>query len=129
MLQNLEPAVRDALSIDMVVDITTTGRSSGQPRRIEIWCHLMDGKLYLAASPGPRSWYANLYANRDVTLHLKDEVKADIPVNARPITGEDERRDVFTRLAAQSGFRQGQGLDIEPWVEGSKLVELIPTTG
>ena len=128
-MQNLEPSVRNALSIDMVVDITTIGRSSGQPRRIEIWCHLVDGQLFLAASPGPRSWYANLYANRDVTLHLKDEVKADIAVSARPITGEAERRDVFTRLAAQSAFRQGQGLDIEPWVEGSKLVELIPTTG
>lgn len=128
-MQNLESSVRDALSIDMVVDITTIGRRSGQPRRIEIWCHLMDGQLFLAASPGPRSWYANLYANRDVTLHLKDAVKADIPVSARPITGEAERRDVFTRLAAQSAFRQGQGLDVEPWVAGSKLVELIPANG
>ena len=125
-MQNLDQNVRDALSIDMVVDITTIGRRTGDPRRIEIWCHLMDGQLYLAASPGPRSWYANLYANPEVTLHLKDDVKADIPVRARPITGEDERRDVFTRLSAQSAFRQGQGLDVETWVRGSKLVELVP---
>ena len=125
-MQNLDQKIRDALSIDMVVDITTTGRRSGDPRRIEIWCHLMDGQLYLAASPGPRSWYANLYANPGVTLHLKDDVKADIPVRARPITGEAERRDVFTRLSAQSAFRQGQGLDVESWVSGSKLVELVP---
>ena len=125
-MQNLDQNIRDALSIDMVVDITTTGRRTGDPRRIEIWCHLMDGQLYLAASPGPRSWYANLYANPNVTLHLKDDVKADIPVRACPITAEAERRDVFTRLSAQSAFRQGQGLDVETWVRGSKLVELIP---
>lgn len=125
-MQNLDQIARDALSIDMVVDITTTGRRSGDPRRIEIWCHLMDGQLYLAASPGPRSWYANLFANPEVTLHLKDAVKADIPVRARPITAESERRDVFTRLSRQSAFRQGQGLDVETWVRGSKLVELIP---
>ena len=125
-MQELEPSVRDALSIDMVVDITTVGRRSGEARRIEIWCHLMDGQLFLAASPGRRSWYANLVANPGVTLHLKDEVKADIAVQARPVTDESERRDVFTRLAAQSAFRQGQGLDVEPWVAGSKLVELIP---
>ena len=125
-MQNLDQDIRDALSIDMVVDITTTGRRTGDPRRIEIWCHLMDGQLYLAASPGPRSWYANLYANPEVTLHLKDDVKADIPVRARPITGEAERRDVFTRLSEQSAFRQGQGLDVETWVRGSKLVELVP---
>ena len=128
-MQNLDQNIRDALSIDMVVDITTTGRRTGDPRRIEIWCHLMDGQLYLAASPGPRSWYANLYANPQVILHLKDEVKADIPVRARPITGEAERCDVFTRLSAQSAFRQGQGLDVETWVRGSKLVELAPEAG
>ena len=125
-MQTLDQSVRDALSIDMVVDITTIGRKTGDPRRIEIWCHLMDGQLYLAASPGPRSWYANLYANPEVTLHLKDDVKADIPVRARPITAEAERRDVFTRLSEQSAFRQGQGLDVETWVRGSKLVELVP---
>ncbi len=125
-MQNLDQSVQDALNIDMVVDITTVGRRTGDPRRIEIWCHLMDGQLYLAASPGPRSWYANLSANPEVTLHLKDDVKADIPVRARPVTDDSERRDTFTRLRAQSAFRQGQGLDVETWVSGSKLVELIP---
>ena len=127
MVQGLDSDVRDALKIDMVVDITTIGRKTGAARQIEIWCHLMDGQLFLAASPGRRSWYANLAANPSVTLHLKDEVKADVAVRARPITDEAERRDVFTRLAAQSAFRQGQGLEVESWVEGSRLVELIPT--
>ncbi len=125
-MQNLDPKLQDALSIDMVVDITTVGRRTGSPRRIEIWCHLLDCRIYLAASPGPRSWYANLCANPQVTLHLKDDVKADIPVRARPITLEAERRDIFTRLSARSAFRQGQGLDIEAWVRGSRLVELAP---
>lgn len=127
-MQHLEAKVRNALSIDMVVDITTVGRKSGEDRRIEIWCHLMDGKLYLAAAPGTRSWYANLATNPNVTLHLKDEVKADIAVQARPIVDSTERRDVFTRLAEQSAFRQGQGLDVETWLAGSKLVELVPNS-
>ena len=121
----------DLLSVDMVVDITTTGRKSAEPRRIEIWCHLVDGQILLAASPGPRSWYANLVANPGVTLHLKNIEEAqnpDVSVRARPITDEAERRDVFTRLAAQSAFRQGQGLEVESWVRGSKLVELVPHT-
>ena len=125
MVQGLDSDVRGALGIDMVVDITTIGRKTGEARRIEIWCHLMDGQLFLAASPGRRSWYANLAANPSVTLHLKDEVKADVAVRARPITDEAERRDVFSRLAAQSAFRQGQGLEVESWVAGSRLVELV----
>ena len=118
----------DALSIDMVVDITTIGRRTGQPRRIEIWAHLLDGAIILAASPGPRSWYANMVANPDsVSLHLKNLPSApDLRVRARPILGEAERRAAFTRLLAQSAFRQGQGLDVESWTRASKLVELIP---
>ncbi len=119
------------LSIDMVVDITTIGRRSGRARRIEIWCHLLDGQIILAASPGRRSWYANLAANPQVTLHLKhlgDISNADRQVTARPIVEEAERRDVFTRLRAQSTFRQGQGMDVESWVRGSKLAELVPVS-
>ena len=110
-MQNLDQNTRDALSIDMVVDITTTGRRSGDPRRIEIWCHLMDGQLYLAASPGPRSWYANLYANPGVTLHLKADVKADIPVRARPITrrGRATRRVYSSQRAVRLSPGTGSG--------------------
>src|SRR3712207_9019649 len=48
---------------DRVIDITTTGRKSGQPRRIETWFHHLDGQIYLTGTPGPRDWYANLVAN------------------------------------------------------------------
>ena len=118
----------DALSVDMVVDITAIGRKTGRPRRIEIWAHLLDGAIILAASPGRRSWYANIAANPDcVTLHLKNLPSApDMPVRARPILDESERRDIFSRLLAQSAFRRGQGLDVESWTRSSKLVELIP---
>ena len=75
---NLERRVRGALRMDMVVDITTTGRRTGQPRRIEIWAHNLDGRLFLTASPGRRSWYANMLNTPEIILHLKDDVKADL---------------------------------------------------
>ncbi len=125
------PEIYNLLSIDMVVDITTIGRKSGEDRRIEIWCHLMDGKLFLAGFPGTRSWYANLVANPEVTLHLKHLEGADntdLRVRARPIVDEAERRDVLTRLGAQSAFRQRQGLEVESWVAASKMAELVPVS-
>jgi deazaflavin-dependent oxidoreductase (nitroreductase family) len=126
-MQNLNSEVRDALTIDMVVDITTTGRKTGQSRRIEIWAHNLDGQLLLSASPGRRSWYANLVQTPEITLHLKADVKADIAVSARPIVDETERRDVLTRLNAASAFRQSQNMVIEDWVKNSCLVELSVT--
>ena len=121
----MDESIRTALTLDMVVDITTTGRSTGQPRRIEIWAHCVDGRVLITGSPGRRSWYANLVAEPSFTFHLKGGTTADLPARALPITGEDRRRAVFTSLAAQSAFRQGQGMDnVEAWVSSSPLVEV-----
>ena len=117
--------IRDALSVDMTVDITTTGRRSGGLRRIEIWSHYFDDRVILTGSPGKRSWYANLVANPEFTYHLKERIQADLPATAKPITDEDERRSVLTRLKEVSAYRQGQPMDVvEDWVRGSCLVEV-----
>jgi hypothetical protein len=123
-MQNSNSEFRDTLTIDMVVDITTTGRKTGQSRRIEIWAHNLDGQLLLSASPGRRSWCANLVHTPEITLHLKTDVKVDLAVSARPILDETERRDVLSRLNAASAFRQSQNMVIEDWVQNSCLVEL-----
>ena len=123
-MQNLGPVVREALTIDMVVDITTIGRKTGQPRRIEIWAHNLEDRLIQTASPGRRSWYANMLETPKITLHLKGEGKDDLAATGRPILDESERRDVLTRLNAASAFRQSQNMDVEEWVRNSCLVEL-----
>jgi nitroimidazol reductase NimA-like FMN-containing flavoprotein (pyridoxamine 5'-phosphate oxidase superfamily) len=49
-----------ALASDRVIDITTTGRQTGQPRRIEIWFHRANGNYYITGTPGqePADWVA-----------------------------------------------------------------------
>ena len=123
-LDNLDKRIRDALKVDMVIDITTTGRKSGQPRRIEIWAHHLDDQVFITAMPGRRSWYANMVANPDITFHLKDEVKADLPATVRPITDESERRAVLSKIKAASKFDQRQAMPVEDWVKGNCLVEV-----
>ena len=43
MNEQIQKALRD----DLVIDITTTGRQTGEARRIEIWFHNLDGRLYI----------------------------------------------------------------------------------
>ena len=69
----MDDAVRQALEVDRYVDITTTGRKTGEARRIEIWHHLVDGAVYLTSMPGKRGWYANMLANPDMTFHVKEQ--------------------------------------------------------
>jgi deazaflavin-dependent oxidoreductase (nitroreductase family) len=117
----LEEAVQRALENDRTIDITTTGRRSGQARRIEIWRYRYDGRTFLSGSPGTRDWYANLIANPEFTFHLKGSAQADLPAVARPITDEEERREVTAGILEDLGRGSGS---LEDWAESSPLVEV-----
>ena len=123
-MDGLDEKIERALKVDMVVDITTMGRKSGLPRRIEIWAHYLEGQVLIMGSPGPRSWYANLLENPDLTFHLKQDIQADIPATAHPVTDEAERRTIFTRVKNASGFDGRREVDVETRVSGSRLVTL-----
>jgi F420H(2)-dependent quinone reductase len=112
--------VQRALTHDRTVDITTTGRQSGEPRRIEIWFHNLDGHIYISGRPGRRGWYANVVAHPDFVFHVKESAQADIPARAHPITDPAERRRVLSGVLAGIG-REGA---LEDWVKHSPLIEV-----
>jgi deazaflavin-dependent oxidoreductase (nitroreductase family) len=117
----MDPGAVAALERDRTVDITTTGRRSGRPRRIETWFYNVDGRIFLSGTPGRRDWYANLAANPDFTFHLKQSVRTDLPARARLVTDPSERREVVEgifRSRAASG-------DVDGWVEGSPIAEVV----
>lgn len=114
----MDPAVRAALEANPVADITINKRKSGGPHRMEIWVHAVDGRVFLAGRPVPKSWYANLLADPGLTLHVKNGASADIPMRARAITDPAERRAVFPPIVERN-----KG-DLEEWVAAAKLMEL-----
>jgi deazaflavin-dependent oxidoreductase (nitroreductase family) len=115
----MDDAIRTALERERTIDITTTGRRTDRPSRIEIWFHNLDGQVYITGSPGRRDWYANLLAHPEFTFHLKGEVTADLPARATPITDPPARRAVFERILARVGRPAS---DLDAWVAGSPLV-------
>ena len=117
----------NALDHDQVIDITTTGRTSGEPRRIEIWFHRVDGRYYITGTPDrPRSWYANLVANPAFTFHLKQSATADLPATARPITERAERERVFAGILPPLGeLTRAPGHEPATWIADSPLVEVV----
>lgn len=75
------------------IDLTTYGRRSGSPRRIEIWWFHIDDRFIITGTPGRRDWLANVTARPEVTIHADGH---DIPSNVRVITDTEFRRRVFT---------------------------------
>ena len=123
VIQPLDDRVRQALTRSQLIDMTTTGRTSGEPRRIEIVLHNIDGRLYISGRPSPhkRKWIANLEADPRLTVHLKRSVRADLPARARIISDETERRSVLGHVARAWNVR-----DVEPMVRHSPLIEVTP---
>ena len=115
----MDADVERALERDRTIDITTTGRRSGRPSRIEIWFHNVDGRIYITGLPGRRDWYANVVANPEFTFHLKQSVQADLPARARPITGDAERREVLAEILTRLGRDE-----LDHWVADAPLVEV-----
>jgi deazaflavin-dependent oxidoreductase (nitroreductase family) len=115
-----DPQIAHALSRGHLFHMTTTGRKSGQPRRIELVFHNIDGRVIVSGKPGRRDWYANVLANPDITFHLVGPVQADLPALARPITEPVERRRVMEQVA-----RNWRSSDhIELFMERSPLIEV-----
>ena len=104
---------------EVVIDITTTGRRSGAPRRIEIWFHNLDGRIIITGQLGPRNWLANLLANPEFTLHLKGGVQADLPATARIINDPEERSAIM-----RARYREQDASDV-PSDEGRPIVEVL----
>jgi deazaflavin-dependent oxidoreductase (nitroreductase family) len=93
--------VSDELSVDPTIDITTTGRRSGRPRRIEIWMLDVDGRYFITGTPGPRDWLANLQTDPTLVVHLKQRAKVDLRARATPVDDETTRRRVIEHLTAR----------------------------
>ena len=92
--------VRDELADDPTIDITTIGRRSGRPRRIEIWMLDIDGRFFITGTPGRRDWLANLLARPDLVVHLKRRARLDVEAVAVPVTDPATRRRVLEHMAA-----------------------------
>ena len=92
--------------------LTTTGRISGDPHRIEIWFALHEGVVYLLSGGGDRSdWVRNILANPGVSLELGQERRA---TRAHVLAPQSEQ-DALARRLLVDKYQPGYGEDLSAW--------------
>ena len=116
----LNANVQEALEKDLIIDITTTGRKSGDAHRVEIWFHNLDGILYITGFPGTRGWYANILVDPRMTFHLKETAVADLPALATPITDPTEKHRVLHAICSKQGTLD----QLDDRVAGAPLIKV-----
>ena len=91
--------------------VTTTGRTTGRPHRIEIW-FAIDGKtLYMLSGGGERSdWVKNLRRTPEVTIEVGSGRLAG---RARVVVDADE--DERARSLVHDKYASTYGGDLSDW--------------
>jgi deazaflavin-dependent oxidoreductase (nitroreductase family) len=91
--------------------LTTSGRHTGRPHRIEIWFALHEGVVYLLSGGGEQSdWVRNLMISPSVTLEIGDRKRT---TKARVVT--DPMEDALARrLLVEKYAGRGEG-DLSDW--------------
>jgi hypothetical protein len=97
------------------------GRTSGEPRRIEIWWFRVDGRFVITGTPGPRDWYANVLSDPAIVIHVDG---LDLEATAVPIADPAFRRVVFTQPETSWYSSMAR---LEELVEMSPMIEVIFT--
>ncbi|WP_395729243.1 nitroreductase family deazaflavin-dependent oxidoreductase [Nakamurella sp.] len=123
----MDADVVNALHHSQVIDLTTTGRRTGRPRRIEIFLHEEDGVLFISGMPRAdrtRDWIHNVTADPNVVVHLKQSAATDIAATARVVTDDAERRPLIAAAARRWGRT-----DVEEMMRHSPLIVLTVTGG
>ena len=91
--------------------LTTTGRRTGRPHRIEIWFALHGDVVYLLSGGGDRSdWVRNLIASPDVTLEIGNERRTS---TARLVTDPEE--DALARRLLVEKYTPRDDEDLTGW--------------
>ena len=104
-------SVRSELGAEPCCYLTTRGRVSGRPHRIEIWFALAGDTLYLLSGGRERSdWVRNLRRSPEVTVELGRQLFAG---RARIVDDADE--DERARTLVHDKYAGSYGGDLSRW--------------
>jgi deazaflavin-dependent oxidoreductase (nitroreductase family) len=100
--------------------LTTTGRITGRPHRIEIWFAMQDGVVYLLSGGRDASdWVRNIRVTPDVVFEIGDVRRLTRARLLEPGTDEDAlaRRRLLEKYA-------GPGENLDEWARTSLPVAI-----
>ena len=104
-------------------DLSTVGRRSGVPRRVEIWYVVVDDQIVVTGTPGPRHWLANLRERPRAALHLRRPART-LAVEAVEVTDRDARRRVAEVAWRLQPWYAEQPFSLEEWIADAPMVLL-----
>jgi deazaflavin-dependent oxidoreductase (nitroreductase family) len=110
----------DALATAEFCYLTTRGRRTGSPHRIEIWFVAHDGGAYLLSDSDRADWYRTLVVDPSVTLEIAGQTRT---TTAAPVDPEDPA-NVSVRPAMAAKYQADNAEDLDRWSRTAWLVRI-----
>jgi deazaflavin-dependent oxidoreductase (nitroreductase family) len=104
--------------------LTTTGRTSGQPREIEIWFGLIGSNLYMLSGSGTENgrpkahWVRNLVKEPQVSVRIGETTYPGVAHVVEPGTDED----LAARDLVVAKYTPSSSSDLSNWGRTSVVV-------
>lgn len=118
---SISSAQHAELAASRTIELTTTGRRSGHPSRIEIWWFHFEERFIITGTPGRRDWFANVLATPDVTIHLNGDSYRGV---ASPIDDAALRRRFFSSSSTEVRWYAGQA-ELNRLIDASPMIEIL----
>lgn len=107
------------LAAEDFAHLTTTGRRTGRPHRIEIWFALLDGRIYLLSGGGEGAdWVRNITKDAHVRIQVGSRSVAARARIAR--AGPEDRR--ARELLDEKYMEWSAGKRLSSWARGATPV-------
>jgi len=91
--------------------LTTRGRTSGEPREIEIWFTERASLFYIIAEYPTAHWVQNIRAHSDVSVRVRDSAFA---ASARVLDPQADAALILeVQVLSREKYRWGEGLIVE----------------
>jgi deazaflavin-dependent oxidoreductase (nitroreductase family) len=110
----------EALAATEFCYLTTRGRRTGEPHRIEIWFVAHDDGAYLLSNSDRADWYRNLIADPTVTLEIAGQVRV---TTAAPVDPADAS-NAAVRPAMAAKYQAGHTEELDRWSRTAWLVRI-----
>jgi deazaflavin-dependent oxidoreductase (nitroreductase family) len=110
----------DTLAATEFCYLTTRGRRTGEPHRIEIWFVAYDDGAYLLSDSDRADWYRNLVVDPTVTLEIGGQVRT---TSAAPVA-RDDPSNAAVRAAMATKYQAADAEDLERWSRTAWLVRI-----
>ncbi|MDH4116462.1 MAG: nitroreductase family deazaflavin-dependent oxidoreductase [Acidimicrobiia bacterium] len=117
----IDSTLRAELAAIRTIDMTTFGRTSGLPRRVEIWWFHTEDRFIVTGTPGPRHWLANLRADPRLIVHANG---ATFEAQAVEITDQAFRERFFRTADPEISWYSTQA-ELDVLVTQAPMIEVL----